>query len=144
MFFLLFVNTASNNRYYLYFEGSTLLAMTGLMYSKEYRNFEVDWTCTHPDYRHKGYMQELFKEMLKDIDVPVYCSCWRAPDKDRVNLHTIMFLFGFEEVIHSRVHWKVHHNCFLIQDGCSCTHYTDADCNCYEDLFLRKGLNYEN
>lgn len=34
--------------------------MTGLTSNSEYGHLEIDWTCTHPQYRHKGYMQALF------------------------------------------------------------------------------------
>ena len=127
-----------NGRYYLYFESDTLVAMTGLTSDSEYGHLEIDWTCTHPEHRHKGYIQELFKEMLEDKKEDVYCSCWRLPSNDRVNLYTLMSLFGFEEVIQSRVHWKVPHNCFRnYEDGC--VYCTGIDCECWEDLFLRKG-----
>lgn len=123
-------------RYYLYFKDSILVAMTGLTSNSEFRNLEVDWTCTHPEYRHKGYMQKLFTEMLNGVHETVYCSCWRLPSNDRVNLYTIMHLFGFKEVVHSRVHWKVPHNCFRnYEGGCICC--VGNDCECYEDLFLR-------
>lgn len=82
-------------------------------------------------------MQELFTEMLNGIQELVYCSCWRLPNNDRANLHTLMSLFGFKKVIQSRVHWKVPHNCFRNYEG-GCLYCTGVDCECYEDLFLRK------
>lgn len=126
-----------DDRYWLYFKDDELVAMTGLMDSKEYRALEVDWTCTHPDHRHKGYMQSLFREMLRGIEVPVYCSCWRMPGRDRVNLQTIMDMFDFKEVIKPRVTWNVPHNCSRnYAEGC--VNCTDDNCICYEDLYLRK------
>lgn len=53
-----------------------------------------------------------------------------------------MSLFSFEEVIQSRVHWKVPHNCFRNYEG-GCSYCTGVDCECYEDLFLRKDKKYE-
>lgn len=131
------------DRYYLFFKDNTLVAMSGLTTNSEYGHLEIDWTCTHPEHRHNGYMQELFTEMLNGVHEPVYCSCWRLPNNDRINLHTLMSLFGFEEVIQSRVHWKVPHNCFRDYEG-GCSYCTGIGCECYEDLFLRKGLNHEN
>ena len=55
------------DRYYLYFEDDTLVAMSGLTSNSEYEHLEIDWTYTHPEHRHKGYMQELFAEMLNDV-----------------------------------------------------------------------------
>lgn len=125
-------------RYYLNFKNGNLVALTGLTSDSEFKCLEVDWTCTHPDYRNNGCMQELFTEMLNGVDEPVYCSCWRLADKDKVNLHTLMDMFGFEEVVHSRVHWKVPHNCFRNYKG-GCAYCTGDGCECYEDLFLRNG-----
>lgn len=125
------------DRYYLYFEADTLVAMSGLTSNSEYEHLEIDWTCTHPEHRHKGYMQELFAEMLNDVHKSVYCSCWRLPNNNRANLHTLMSLFNFEEVIQSRVHWKVPHNCFRNYEG-GYSYCTGIGFECYEDLFLRK------
>lgn len=127
-----------DGRYYLRFENDNVVAITGLTAKSEFKHLEVDWTCTHPDHRHKGYMQELFAEMLNGVHDSVYCSCWRLSNSDRVNLHTLMDMFGFEEVVHSRVHWKIPHNCFRDYEG-GCPNYTGNGCECYEDLFLRKG-----
>lgn len=124
-------------RYYLYFKDDILVAMSGITSDSEYGHLEVDWTCTRPEYRHNGYMQEIFTEMLTNVHEPVYCSCWRLANRDRVNLHTLMYLFGFKEVVSSRVHWKIPHNCFRDYEG-DCPYYTGIGCECWEDLFLRK------
>ena len=126
-----------DNRYYLYFIDDVLVAMTGLTSNSEYGKLEVDWTCTHPEYRRKGYMLELFGVMLSGTHEDIYCSCWRLSDRNKVNLQTIMDMFGFEEVINTRVHWKVPHNCFRDYEG-GCSYCTGISCECYEDLFLRK------
>ncbi len=127
-----------DGRYYLYLKDGILVAMTGLTSDSEYGHLEVDWTCTHPSYQNGGYMQELFTKMMDGVDEDVYCSCWRLPNKDKVNLHAIMSSFGFKEVVRSRVHWKVPHNCFRDYEG-GCVCYTGAGCECYEDLYLREG-----
>ena len=82
-------------------------------------------------------MQQLFAEMLNGVHESVYCSCWRLRNNDKPNLHTLMSLFGFEEVVESRVHWKVSHNCFRNYEG-GCSYCTGIGCECYEDLFCRK------
>lgn len=125
-------------RYYLYFDDddNKLVAMTGLMYNEKYKALEVDWTCTHPAYRHRGFMQALFTVMLLDVHEKVYCSCWRLPGKDRVNLQTIMDMFGFKEILKPRVSWKIPHNCFRNYVG-GCVMCSGSDCECYEDLYLR-------
>jgi N-acetylglutamate synthase-like GNAT family acetyltransferase len=56
-----------NGRYYLYFIDDKLVAMSGINPDSEYPSSEIDWTCTHPDYRHKGIMQELFSTMFQNV-----------------------------------------------------------------------------
>lgn len=125
------------DRYWLYFKDDKLVAMSGLTSNSEYGHLEIDWTCTHPEERHKGYMQEIFAKMLKNVRDSVYCSCWRLANNDKANLYTLMKLFGFEEVVHSRIHYKTPYNCFRDYKG-GCSYCTGNDCECYEDLFLLK------
>jgi hypothetical protein len=68
----------------------------------------------------------------------VYCSCWRLKDHETVNLHTLMDLFGFKEVVHNRVHWAIPYNCSRTESGINkCPYYLGSKCECYEDLYLR-------
>lgn len=128
--------TDLEDRYYLLFdEYGTLVAMTGLCYSDEYEALEVDWTCTHPNYRHRGYMQMLFQEMLKDVNEDVYCSCWRLSTKTTPNLYSIMYMFGFQKVVDHRHHWQTPYNCHCSE---TCKFGRGQGCDCYEDLYLRK------
>ena len=123
------------DRYYLYFKDDKLIAMSGLMYNDEYEALEIDWTCTHPDYRHKGYMQDLFIQMLSNVKRPVYCSCWRLSDRELPNLYTLMKMFSFEKVIESRLHLKTPYNCKRMD---YCVYCTGENCECFEDLYVRK------
>lgn len=82
-------------------------------------------------------MQEIFAKMLKNVRDSVYCSCWCLANNDKANLYTLMKLFGFEEAVHSRIHYKTPHNCFRDYKG-GCSYCTGNDCECYEDLFLLK------
>ena len=126
-----------DGRYYLYFADDKLVAMSGISLVSDYNGAEVDWTCTHPEYRNKGYMQAIFTEMFKDIDFDVYCSCWRVLGRDYVNLYTLMDMFGFKEVVRDRVHWKIPHNCNN-KTKAACSYSTGIGCECYGDLYLRK------
>lgn len=129
--------TNLNDRYYLYFKDNILIAMTGISDKSEFPHLEIDWTCTHPKYRHNGYMQKLFAKMLKNIHEPVYCSCWRIHNNEKINLYSLMQKFDFKEVVHSREHNKVPHNCFRDYDG-GCVYCIGEGCECYEDLFLKE------
>lgn len=123
------------DRYYIYILDDKIVAITGLGYNEKYNALEVCYTCTHPDHRHKGYMQELFRVMLGGIHEDVYCSCWRLPNKD-INLHTLMYLFNFEKVLKPRVSYKVPYNCQWTDK--ECVNCTGSNCECWEDLYLRK------
>lgn len=126
--------TYLDDRYYLLFDDGILVAMTGLSYSDEYEALEVDWTCTHPDYRHKWYMQMLFSRMLASINEDVYCSCWRLSTKKVPNLDSLMIMFGFEKVMDCRHHWQAPYNCHCSN---TCKFSRGLECDCYEDLYLR-------
>lgn len=143
-----------NGRYLLAFDDeNNLLAMTGLIWNKEYESYEIDWTCTHPEYQKKGIMHELFKRICSLTDEDIYCSCWRLSGKEKVNLYSLMECFGFKEIIRNRVTWDSQYNCTagkktycaaqksqLVRGTC-----IKLACRCYEDLYYRKGkiLQYE-
>lgn len=138
-----------NGRYLLAFDDEdNLIGMTGLIWCKEYNGYEVDWTCTHPNYREMGIMHELFKRICSLTDENIFCSCWRLQDKEQPNLHSLMKDFGFKEVIHTRVTWDTNYNChsgqsyYCAAEPSHVEHGTlvKSPCRCYEDLYLRKGL----
>ena len=137
-----------NTRYLLAFDDEGgLLGMTGLTWSEEYTAYEVDWTCTHPKCQKQGVMHELFKRMCALTDEDIYCSCWRLPGKEKINLYSLMRDFGFEEVIKPRVTWDSRYNCtagktkYCVAQKAQLIHGTSVKrvpCRCYEDLYLRK------
>lgn len=128
-------------RYYLYTINGKIVAMSGIDRDSPYPGLEIDWTCTLPEYRHNGYMIDLFGVMIADFEnehKDIYCSCWRWAGHKDVNLHTLMKRFDFKEVVHDRVHAMVPHNC---DKKCTeeCIKYSGNGCECYEDLYMRKG-----
>ena len=136
-------------RYLLAFdEEDSLLGMTGLIWEEEFNAYGVDWTCTHPEHRKKGIMHELFKRICSLTDEDIYCSCWRQPDKENINLYSLMRDFGFEEVIKNRVTWDSCHNCKSGRLGVCIAQKSHMEhgkiikepCRCYEDLYLRRRL----
>lgn len=126
-----------NGRFLLAFEDKKLIGMTGLYYNQEYKAYELDWTCTHPDYRRNGVMTELFRRICALTDEDIYCSCWRLPGKE-ANLLKIMKRFGFEEVVKCRISLDSRYNC---KAGESCVETEDRFCRCYEDLWLRREID---
>lgn len=129
-----------NGRYLLVFEENKLIAMTGLSYSEIYQGYEIDWTCTHPQYQHKGVMHVLFERVCSLTDEDIYCSCWRLENKENANLHALMRDFGFKEVIRNRASFDSRYNCKSARTYC--VYAKDkTHCMCYEDLWLRKNIN---
>ena len=123
-----------SGRYLVYEEDGKIVALTGFCFDDEFRGIQITWTCTHPDYRHKGIMQKLFDRLLQTTDEDVYCSCWHIGDND-VNLHTLMQMYGFTRVVEHTESRDIQHNCPFPVD---CPYRTDH-CKCGNHLYLRKG-----
>ena len=130
------INSSLKDRYLLLFDDDNLVAMTGLYTKSEFKSLEIDWTCTDPKYRNKGYMHMLFDELLKNIKEPVYCSALKLSGFDDTNLHTVLTDFNFVKVIPTRVTYTVPHNCFRFSVE-ECVYYKELNCTCSEDLYLR-------
>lgn len=136
------VNTVSDldGRYLLAVDNNSIVGMTGV-YSddtdKDGYYPEIDWTCTHPSYRGKGVMHELFKRVLENVTETIYCSCWRIRYNDHVNLYNVIKDFGFEPYI-------IKHKCYYKDINCmhtrgfSCSFYEEGYCHCSEDLWIRR------
>ncbi len=121
----------------------TIAALTGFQHHSDYPDIEITWTTTDKRFRHKGYMQELFKRLLQTTDQPVYCCCWRVADADRVNLQTLMNMFGFKEVIHGMNKYRSEYIC-PGRKGCPYWCKYKEDCYCAKDLYLRDIKGEEN
>lgn len=125
------------DRYYLCFDGETLVAMTGLCKHQEdtiYNGYEIDWTCVRPGYEGLGIISSMVKFVVDLESKDIYCSCWKWDKNAKVNLHSAMEACGFEKVIDSKIHHSAKHcrDCKEV-----CIRYT-PDCECWEDLYLRK------
>lgn len=124
-------------KYLLMFNGDNneLCAISGLCHSDELPGPQITWSCTKPEYRHKGLMKELFRRVLATTDQDVYCNCWRIGANDFVNLHTLMDLFGFVK-IDSDVSSRESSTCPVKSQ---CPYYSSL-CYCHNDTYLRKGI----
>lgn len=120
-------------RYLVYEVDNKIVALTALTFNNEFRGIQISWTCTHPDYRHRGYMQELFKRLVQTTDENIYCNCWYIEDKS-VNLKSLMELFGFELVMTDIFKRNINHNCHFPKD---CP-YKKENCHCGNNLYMRK------
>lgn len=121
---------------YLVFElDGKVVAMTGLTANTPYPyGVEVDWTCTHPDYQHRGIMTLLFTRLMALTDDVIYCSCWHLQDDLYPVLHLLMVQFGFECVCKSHISCNSY-RCGIF-DTQRCVHYR-LNCMCTEDLYVR-------
>lgn len=130
-----------NSRYILAFDEDILVAMTGIIFNTDYNAFEIDWTCTHPQYQRRGIMHELFKRVCNLTDEVIYCSCWRYENEPQVNLHSLMRDFGFKEVVRNKISCDSRYNCPASRSGLCAAFNVDAEyCRCYEDLYVREIL----
>lgn len=136
------VYTNLDGRYLVYEINGSIVAMTGLYFQSKYPGVEIDCTCTHPDFRKKGYMHELFRRLVNTTDEDIYCSCWRYVGNDKVNLQSVMDSFGFICVMPICEHHSGQYNCRSVKN-CSNNHSGSDKCECYEDLYLRKCKNPE-
>lgn len=122
-------------RYLVFIDNGEIIAMTGLKTRKE-GGMEVDWTCTHPEYRHRGIMHQLFERLLEMTDEDIYCSCWKLSSKTESELHSLMENFEFECILEGHIN-HVPAKCGF--NDLSCPHYSDG-CSCREDLYVRRGF----
>lgn len=123
-----------DDRYLLAFDNNKLIAMTGISESKELKGLEIDWTCVHPDYRGKGIITTLLKELVEGVRKDIYCSCWRMGNVRQPNLHHTMQKLGFKEMI--REYRKYTSKVSKVCD--SCVMRRKDICRCCEDLYLRR------
>ena len=127
-----------DGRYHLNIVDGKLVAMSGLNSNTSYENgLEVDWTCTHPDYRKCGYMHEIFEQMIPLTNGNIYCSCWHLEGKENVELYSLMRDFNFECIKPAHKIGRAGYCSF--SNNVDCVNYK-KNCNCQEDLFLRKSL----
>lgn len=126
------------DKYLVYEVDDKIVAMTGILYSNEYKALEIGWTCTHPDYRQLGIMHKLFEEILKEVKENVYCSCWHLSDREHINLYKLMRDFNFICVARPRVSWVNGHNCHHNMTDNLCTYCTGDGCHCTEELYFRE------
>ena len=124
------------NRYFLKIVDNKVVAMSGLNSDIPYgKGVGIDWTCTHPDYRHHGYMYEIFEKMIPLANEDIYCSCWHLENKEKPELYYLMQEFSFECI-------QVAHKIGKVGE-CMCFNKTDcvnyhSKCSCQEDLYVRR------
>ena len=120
-----------DGRFLLAFDGCQLVAMSGLIYSREYKAFEINYSCVILSHRGRGIMTKMVELLCSLTDDKIYCSSWRTGDK--IHMHRALKSNGFKEVMRDRVKYDKDHNCHyrsIIAFGHSC--------KCSEDLWIRE------
>lgn len=113
-----------------------IVSATGIIPStmSELDGYEVTWTATLPEHRHKGLIRHMLAKSIKDwtnSNIPIYCFCWRLADKDKINLYSVMTSLGFKELAVNTKHFlKPYYSC------CKTCHNTKETCHCYIDLWV--------
>ena len=51
-----------------------LVVLSDLIWNNKLQTLEINWACTHPNYKNKGYMQKIFTNMFDNINEDVYCN----------------------------------------------------------------------
>lgn len=122
------------NRYLLAFDEDMLVAITGIGESEDFKSLEIDWTVCKENYRHRGIITTMLKQLLEPLECDVYCSCWRLEKDGEIQLRHSMKVLGFIEVDRYMHHFTSEH--------CNCTDcpYKSIreNCECWTDLYLRK------
>ena len=116
-----------------------IIAITGLRFNEDYNRFELDYTCTDPNYRGKGVMRKLFTRLMHLTDEELYCSKKVINGVENDDMDLILKSFGFKLVMKDRVKYSSKFNCkkSCISGGCAFSKYTSS-CDCSEDLYIRE------
>ena len=127
-----------DGRYYVIELDNKIVAMTGLCNNTKFKDgVEIDWTCTHPDFRNRGLMHKLFTKIINLTNKNIYCSCWKLPEKDYVELGSLMKSFSFNCISEAYITCDLSKCKFNNKKGCA--NYR-PNCKCQEDLYLRNAI----
>lgn len=119
-------------RYLLAFDGDRLVAMTGLSsISDTGYDYEVDWTCTHPDYQGNGIMTYLLNRVVEGCDSSIAYLAWRRNDEE-AQVANVLKRCGFKLKCRA---YKERHNASC-RSKQKCIYYSTCG-SCYEDLYVK-------
>ena len=124
-------------RYVVAVLDNRVIAITGLKFNNDYSKFELDYTCTDPEYRGKGIMRKLFSRLMYITDEEIYCSA-RVINSENNDMIQILKSFGFKLALKDRVKYSSKFNCKKALREGGCTHNNCyKSCECSEDLYIR-------
>lgn len=114
-----------------------IIAITGILplNKSEYDGYEITWTCTKLEHRHKGLIIKMLKECEKTLPndgKSIYCSCWRIKDNKDINMKYVMKSLGYN--LKTKNH-KIRK--FPINIYCRDCIYAESNCHCVDDLYYK-------
>ena len=129
------------NRYMLAIFNNEIVAMTGILPldKSDYDGYEITWTCTKHEHRHKGliiHMQKKCEKELQNDGFPIYCSCWRIRDNEEINMRSVMKSLGYKQKTKNIKTIKFPNN-----EYCHDCIYCETNCYCFDDLYYKKRSN---
>lgn len=120
-----------------------VVSLSGLIKEHNYNcDYEIDWTCTHYNYRHMGFMNWIWNYILSP-DKSYMCSAWRTNDDYYPHLKSLLDKHGFECVLKNRVSYCYKYYCYKKFGKCNCPYFVDDSCHCCEDLYYRRVISLE-
>lgn len=125
-------------RYIVAIDNERIVSCTGILpiEKSDYNGYEVTWTCTLPEYRHKGLIVKMLNEEINKLpnnNINLYCDCWHLNNKDKANLHNALSQIGFKLCIESRIKRAYPHS--FECKGCL---FSKENCKCSGDLYILK------
>lgn len=115
-----------------------IVAVSGIV-PVEFSNlngYEVTWTCTTEEHRKKGLIVQILNDCIQRLPndhKPIYCSCWRVKDNQKVALSSVMTHLGFRQVLREHKKYVRPHFRYCAK----CPHESEG-CYCCEDLYIRE------
>lgn len=131
-----FLLGVSDGSYWVAIDNNEIVALIGIYEDGDTIGYVVGWTTTREDFRGRGVMTTLLREALSSLEnhdkLPVYCSCWKLPYRDNINLAGPMAANGFQPLVVPHYKWKA--ECYRVCR--KCPHYW-KDCSCEEWLYVK-------
>lgn len=115
-----------------------IVAVTGILpvEKSDYAGYEVTWTCTSKEHRHKGLITKMLKyceSQLPNDGIPLYCDCWRIAYNEKVNMYSVMQNMHMHEILQGRIKRVSPHS----KDCADCI-YAEEGCFCHGDLYMKE------
>lgn len=126
------------DKYMLAIYNNEIVAMTGILplNKSTYDGYEITWTCTKHEHRHKGLIINMLKECEKNLPSDgnaIYCCCWHIKDNEDINMKNVMMSLEYKLKIQNHIIRQPSNNVYCHD----CIYFTTV-CHCTDDLYYKK------